>query len=121
MPRKGHDMRAKVLIIICAAAAVLYSFATAAQSSNPYGGNAGAVAAGAEIFVKNCQVCHGAGGKGDICPNLTTTSKKYGNADADLFLTISKGRPGGMPSWENSLGADRIWKVITYIRSIEKK
>ena len=92
-----------------------------AQKTNPYEGNADAAAEGAGVFRKNCQVCHGEGAKGDICPDLTTAKKKYGDSDADLFLTISKGRPGGMPNWDASLGADRIWKVITYIRSVEKK
>ncbi|HMK61298.1 MAG TPA: c-type cytochrome [Dissulfurispiraceae bacterium] len=91
-----------------------------AQKKNPYAGNAKIATEGSEIFKINCQTCHGVGGKGDICPNLTTKSKKYGDSDQDLFLTISKGRPGGMPNWDNALGADRIWKVITYIRSIEK-
>ncbi|HET6516179.1 MAG TPA: c-type cytochrome [Thermodesulfovibrionales bacterium] len=93
----------------------------ALAQKNPYEGDPRALQEGAEIFKKNCQVCHGAGGRGDICPNLTLKSKKYGDSDADLYLTISKGRPGGMPNWENSLGQDRIWKVITYIRSIEQK
>jgi len=57
----------------------------------------------------------------DISPNLTDKEWKYGSSDADLFLTISKGRPSGMPNWKNTLGSDRIWKVITYIRSIAKK
>ena len=91
-----------------------------AQTKNPYAGNAKIAAEGADIFKKNCQVCHGEGGKGDICPNLTTKSKKYGDADQDLFTTISNGRPGGMPNWDSALGPDKIWKVITYIRSIEK-
>lgn len=90
------------------------------QAKNPYAGNPQAVKEGAEIFKKNCEACHGPGGKGDICPDLTKKNKKYGNTDADLFQSISKGRPGGMPNWDNTLGTERIWKVITYIRSIEK-
>ncbi|MDI6801834.1 MAG: c-type cytochrome [Thermodesulfovibrionales bacterium] len=92
----------------------------ASQKKNPYEGNAKAIKEGSEIFKKNCEGCHGVGGKGDICPNLTDKEWRYGNSDADLFLTISKGRPGGMPNWENTLGADRIWKAISYIRSIAK-
>lgn len=90
------------------------------QTKNPYAGNPQALKEGAEIFKKNCESCHGPGGKGDICPDLTKKTKKYGNTDADLFLTISKGRPGGMPNWDNTLGTEKIWKVMTYIRSIEK-
>lgn len=91
------------------------------QKKNPYEGNPKAGAEGAEVFKNNCQVCHGVGAKGDICPDLTTSKKKYGDSDAALFLTISKGTPGGMPNWDSAMGADRIWKVITYIRRVEKK
>lgn len=117
----------KVLVVVVALAAsviLLVSEGISQQATdrkNPYQGDAKAVAEGAALFTKNCQACHGAGGKGDICPNLTTRKKKYGDTDADLFLTISRGRPGGMPNWENALGRDRIWKVITYLRSIEEK
>ena len=104
------------VLMICSAA--VSSGAT--PGKNPYEGNTQAAQEGAHIFQSNCQVCHGVGGKGDICPNLTVKKKKYGDSDADLFQTVSKGRPGGMPTWENILGADKIWKVITYIRSIEK-
>lgn len=90
------------------------------QLKNPFSGDQKAVKEGAEIFKKNCEGCHGSGGKGDICPDLTKKSKKYGDSDSDLFVTISKGRPGGMPNWDTTLGTERIWKVITYIRSIEK-
>jgi mono/diheme cytochrome c family protein len=117
----------RMMITIAAFAATLFFLGSEAmseqitQKNNPQEGNAKAAVEGADIFRKNCQVCHGVGGRGDICPDLTTAKKTYGDSDADLFLTISKGRPGGMPNWESSLGADRIWKVISYIRSIEAK
>ncbi len=110
----------KTLILSILLIMIFMDVALSQQAKNPYGGDQQAIKEGAEIFKKNCESCHGPGGKGDICPDLTKKNKKYGNTDADLFLTISKGRPGGMPNWDNTLGPDRIWKVITYIRSIEK-
>jgi cytochrome c5 len=91
------------------------------QEKNPFEGKPDAVTEGEEIFKKRCVVCHGEGGKGDICPDLTDKEWKYGNGDKDLFQTISKGRPGGMPNWDNTLGEEKIWKVISYIRSIGLK
>jgi cytochrome c oxidase cbb3-type subunit 3 len=73
---------------------------------------------GEAIFVKNCQVCHGIGGKGDIGPDLTDAEWKFGSTDEQLFHSIAKGRSGGMPKWENSLGEEKIRKVISYLRSI---
>ena len=112
-----------VVSALIAFAIFLAGTVTAEQSprKNPYEGNNKAADEGAGLFRNNCMGCHGEGGKGDICPDLTTRKKKFGDSDQDLYTTISKGRPGGMPNWENILGAERIWKVITYIRSIEKQ
>ena len=104
--------------MFCAAAGS--SFGAEATTKNPHEGNTKIVKEGRKIYDGNCKSCHGEGGKGDICPDLTTKKKKFGNSDADLYTTISKGRPAGMPNWNNTLGADKIWKVITYLRSIEK-
>jgi cytochrome c oxidase cbb3-type subunit 3 len=76
---------------------------------------------GTAIFVEHCQACHGEGGKGDICPDLTDEVWKYGGSDSDLYQSIAKGRPGGMPGWESSLGDERIRKVTAYIRSLGQK
>jgi cytochrome c oxidase cbb3-type subunit 3 len=75
---------------------------------------------GAVIFRQNCQVCHGEGGKGDICPSHTDKEWKYGNSDNQLRESISKGRPGGMPPWESKLGEEKIKKLILYLRSISE-
>lgn len=108
------------LTLICGTAWIWPAYGEDSKTKNPYEGNQKMVKEGKLIFDNNCKSCHGEGAKGDICPDLTTKKKKYGNADTDLFTTISKGRPGGMPNWDNNLGKDKIWKVITYIRSVEK-
>lgn len=87
---------------------------------NPYHGDPEAVKAGAEVYDLNCRTCHGDDAKGNMCPDITVKNKKYGNSDADLFRSISKGIPGGMPNWDDTLGAEKIWKVITFLRSIEE-
>lgn len=110
----------KRMVFLISAIFLSAGIALSQQAKNPFAGNPLALKKGAEIFKKNCEVCHGVGGKGDICPDLTKKNKKYGNTDTDLFFSISKGRPGGMPNWDNTLGSEKIWKVITYIRSIEK-
>lgn len=94
--------------------------AEAAGDSNPYAGGHEAKEQGEKIFERECAGCHGKEGQGGIGPNLAG-QKKYGGKDADLFATIAGGRPGGMPPFESSLGRERIWKVITYIRHLEKK
>ena len=76
---------------------------------------------GAATFKKNCAVCHGPEAKGKIGPNLTLHTKKYGNADGNILLTIRKGRPGGMPAWGKILKPDELLSVASFIRSLEEK
>jgi cytochrome c oxidase cbb3-type subunit 2 len=91
-----------------------------ASLKNPFANDRHAALTGKEIFLKHCAVCHGSDAKGAIGPDLTDKEWKYGNSDGDLFTTISKGRPGGMPNWGTQLGSDNVWKVISYIRTIGK-
>jgi len=87
---------------------------------NPFEGKPEAIQEGEKIFDDKCSECHmdGTGGAG---PNLTDDEWTYGGSDAEVFETISYGRKGGMPSWKRELGADNIWKVIAFIRSIAYK
>jgi cytochrome c oxidase cbb3-type subunit 3 len=73
---------------------------------------------GMTIFIENCQACHGEGGKGDICPDLTDDVWKYGSSERDLYQSIAEGRPGGMPPWQSSLGDEKIRKLTAYIKSL---
>jgi len=75
---------------------------------------------GAKLFATYCKGCHGEGATGDIGPNLTDDKWRYGGTDEDIFTTISNGRPGGMPSWKNTLSEDDIKELIEYIRSLKK-
>jgi cytochrome c oxidase cbb3-type subunit 3 len=127
-------MTYRIIVIICAF--LIFLFASSCTKEEPAEQKTGtqssessevtATAApeameGATIFAQNCKVCHGEGGKGDICPNLTDKEWKYGNSDEQLFQTISQGRPDGMPNWGNTLSEKQIRDVIAYIRSIGEK
>src|SRR5215475_3863779 len=101
---------------------------TDAQAKNPYAGDARVAKLGESQFRANCAFCHGLGARGGgRGPDLTRAQKKHGNADGDLFRTISQGVPGtAMPpngATQQGVGMtdDEIWQVITYIRSVQKK
>ncbi|TAN40248.1 MAG: c-type cytochrome [Nitrospirae bacterium] len=96
------------------------SFGAEHQTKNPYEGKAKMVKEGQKLYDYNCKSCHGEGAKGDVCPDLTVKKKKYGNSDTELFKTIAQGQPGGMPNWDKTLGTEKIWKIVTYLRSLEK-
>ena len=45
----------------------------------------------------------------------------YGGEPANLFDTVVKGRPNGMPSWGSRIPEYQIWQIVAYIRSLNGK
>ncbi len=88
--------------------------------TNPYTGDAAAIAAGKELWRDTgCYSCHGGLAEGGVGPDLTDDTWVYKPTDKTLFRTISKGRSGtNMVGWSADLDDDEIWQVIAYIRSL---
>ena len=95
--------------------------AEAAEGKNPFAGDRAAEEEGERTFKENCRSCHGEKGAGGFGPKLSLKAHKFGNADADLFASVAEGRPGGMPAFLPQLGKDRVWKVVAYIRRLERE
>jgi cytochrome c oxidase cbb3-type subunit III len=86
---------------------------------NPHAGDAAVAKAGERIFsAMNCDGCHNLGGSGWVGPSLADGRWRYGGADAEVFSSIYYGRPKGMPAFGGVLGADGVWTLVTYIRSL---
>ena len=92
------------------------------------------VAAGAKVYIQNCQYCHGdkLDGKGPYASGLNPTPLNFQDIgtiaqlqESYLFWRISTGGPGlpreaapwisSMPVWQNFLSEDEIWKVILFL------
>lgn len=123
-----------VLALAASAGAALAATAIAAERTNPYTGNAEAIAEGQNLFVtKACSGCHGAGGGGGMGPPVINDVWIYGDDDETLFQLIKlgsveyralghqrKGREsivGDMPAMGAVASDDEIWKLIAFIRS----
>jgi cytochrome c oxidase cbb3-type subunit 3 len=89
-------------------------------TSNPYHGNTEAIAKGAETWATICTACHLPTGAGLVGPSLVDPYWKYGHSDAELFATVSEGRPLGMPAWGPQLGTEKIWQVLAYLETLPK-
>ncbi len=88
------------------------------QVTNPYNGSAYDIQEGQRLFEwYNCSGCHSHGG-GGIGPPLIKTEWIYGGEPANLFDTIVKGRPNGMPSWGGRIPEYQIWEIVAYVRSL---
>lgn len=86
---------------------------------NQYTGNTGAIEDGRRLFnAYNCSGCHSGYAGGGMGPNLRDSVWIYGATDADLFATITAGRPNGMPAWGGRIPEDQIWRIIAYLRTL---
>lgn len=85
---------------------------------NPDYGNAYDISEGSRLFGwYNCSGCHANGG-GGIGPPLIKQNWIYGGEPANIFDTIVKGRPNGMPSWGGRIPEYQIWQIVAYVRSL---
>jgi cytochrome c oxidase cbb3-type subunit 3 len=86
---------------------------------NPYRGERSAMAEGRQLFVRfNCSGCHGGRAGGGMGPSLRDVDWRYGNADAQIFSSITEGRDQGMPAWGTKVTEDQIWKLVAYVQSL---
>ena len=126
----GARVQPKPLILSCAsliwvAAACFCPRPTMAQRANlpdamtnPFAGDASAAAAGQALYQQTCQSCHGGEARGDRGPALATGNFRHGGEDTDLFQTIRTGIAGTqMPAFA-TLPADNVWRIISYLRSL---
>ena len=88
---------------------------------NPFEGDKNAIAMGAKLFVSyNCVDCHGADGSGAMGPALMDGRWHFGGSPAEVYESIAQGRPDGMPAWGGLLDRNTIWRLVTYVRSLEQ-
>jgi cytochrome c oxidase cbb3-type subunit 3 len=89
--------------------------------SNPYHGTAYDISEGQRLFDwYNCSGCHAHGG-GGIGPPLIKTQWIYGGEPANLFDTIVKGRPNGMPTWGGRIPENQVWQLVAFVRSMNQE
>ena len=86
---------------------------------NPHAGDPAAANRGQQLFTAmNCDGCHGGAGAGWVGPRLSDGRWRYGGADDEIFNSIYYGRPKGMPAFGGALGAEGVWTLVTYVKSL---
>ncbi|NTU58063.1 MAG: c-type cytochrome [Chlorobiaceae bacterium] len=91
--------------------------ASAAATPGKYLGDAKAIAEGKAEFATSCAACHMADASGGIGPNLKV-ALKYGSTPDNLYESIAKGRPNGMPPFQQQLGNERVYKLVALLSSL---
>jgi mono/diheme cytochrome c family protein len=101
-----------------------------AVPENPLEANYDALSRGKRFYSMHCVKCHGENGMGDTemreflethPSDLTNGEWKYGARDGDIFNAIKNGAGNDMPPFETKLNDERIWQVVIYLRSMNKK
>lgn len=78
------------------------------------------IAAGKEVFVKNCAACHLADGGGSVGPNLTDEYWLHSGGIKDIFKSVKYGwQDKGMKSWKDDLSPKQIQQVASFIKSLK--
>jgi cytochrome c oxidase cbb3-type subunit 3 len=91
---------------------------TEPHASNPYEGNAQGISEGQRLYNwYNCSGCHANGG-GGMGPPLIKQTWIYGGEPENVFDTIVKGRPNGMPAWGGRIPEYEVWEIVTWIRAM---
>ena len=95
---------------------------------NPFAGNSVATDRGKEIYEQMCVLCHGATGKGNgeaalsmekKPANFLTLKDIQNETDGEIFWKITVGKPP-MSSYDELLTEDQRWKLVNYIRVLNK-
>jgi mono/diheme cytochrome c family protein len=92
------------------------------------------VTAGANVYIRNCQYCHGdkLDGKGPYAPGLNPLPLNFQDIgtiaqlqESFLFWRITTGGPGlpkeatpwisSMPVWQDFLTEEEVWQVILFL------
>ena len=83
---------------------------------------------GALVYTNYCQICHGAGAKGDgplvqrgiPLPASLLADKAVQMKDGQMFHVLTYGQRN-MPSHAAQLSREDRWKVILHVRSLQQK
>lgn len=92
--------------------------------ANPFAGRADMADEGHGLFNQYCSHCHGPNAiQGERPRDLRRLKIRYGDKAPEIFLTtISTGRPDkGMPIWKGVLSDDVLWRIYTYLESVQTK
>lgn len=97
---------------------------------NPYEATENSLARGKHFYDITCTPCHGATGAGNgtfsafIQPRRPVSlleGRPVTMSDGELFVVISNGVDGAMPSLRQNLPTEEMrWSVVNYVRSLQK-
>jgi mono/diheme cytochrome c family protein len=126
---------ANIFTTIAVAAFIMISMNVTAQTTwevpaadkakkNPVKATAENIEAGKQVYMIQCKACHGDPGKNNGLPLTPKPTDPLDESyqkmtDGEIYYKMTKGK-GAMPSYEKTIKDEDRWKIITYIRSLNK-
>lgn len=98
---------------------LVYAILTGLPALAQVSGDPQAIEEGRKLFTAVCAPCHNRG-EGARAPDLSSGNFKAGSRDEDLYKVISEGVRGTEMNAFESLGAERIWRLVAYVRSLAR-
>lgn len=105
--------------------------AEARKAKNPVATSAASIAAGEQLYTKNCSFCHGpkALGDGPLAPkgvkpaSLVDDKWDYGSTDGEIFAVIMNGTDPktAMMGVKGRLSDTDVWNIVNFLRSLGPK
>jgi len=105
--------------------------AAARRLKNPLQLSSQSIAAGKELYSRNCRSCHGADAKGNgpmkpkgtRPPDLTDNQWTIGGSDGEIYAVLRDGAgPGSaMRGYQGRMTDHELWSIVTYLRSLSAK
>ena len=80
--------------------------------------------AGSQVFAMYCASCHGVDGTGNQmlgAPNLTNNIWLYGGSKGQILQTLSAGRSGKMPAFNELISDEKIHVLTAYIYGLSQQ
>ena len=82
------------------------------------------MARGRSSFAQVCFACHGSQAQGQAtigAPDLVNNNWLYGQSRAVIEQSISNGRQGVMPAFNDRLGEDKVHILAAYVYGLSQK
>jgi mono/diheme cytochrome c family protein len=119
-----------VRVIICAATLSFGAGYAAAEEEkaagikNPHEGRTELIEEGKSLFNQYCSHCHGPDAvQGEKPRDLRRLTRRYGDGATEMFYTtVNNGRMDkGMPVWKGVIEEDVMWRIYTFLQSVQVK
>ncbi len=92
--------------------------------TNPFDGRDDLVPKGKTLFNVHCSHCHGPNAvQGERKRDLRRLARRYKDRMPGVFYkTATTGRVAkDMPSWKGILEDEELWKIFTFLETVQKK